>query len=234
MGKKKTEQDWRLVKQTLYEIDFTNTGPDEENKFLATLEAKLNNMDVTNRPSLALGKTFYSIANKQSEKKREEDRKKLQRAAFDNNPVIAPTVNTLNKQALFKKRQERQVVALEPHLKGKSVNLANNNKKLPHGCFSNSQMQPWYSNTKKMNPKVVVESRNNSLLEKTNETTSTNKLDNTQPSIKIKPVPKINLSSWEFPISNKDNLNELWCSSPQSKGTININTSNTPSPIKTT
>ena len=64
MGKKKTEQDWRLVKQTLYEIDFTNTGPDEENKFLATLEAKLNNMDVTNRPSLALGKTFYSIANK--------------------------------------------------------------------------------------------------------------------------------------------------------------------------
>ena len=64
---------------------------------------------IANRTSLALGKTFYSIANMTRKKQQDEERKRLLRlGAYDNNPVIAPTVHTLNKQALFKKRQEKQ------------------------------------------------------------------------------------------------------------------------------
>ena len=117
--KQKAEQDWRLVKQTLYELDFSQK--EEEKALLESIEARVNSMDntalrthnagsfIVNRPSLALGKTFFSLANMTRKKQQDEERKKLLRlGAYDNNPVIAPTVHTLNKQALFKKRQERQ------------------------------------------------------------------------------------------------------------------------------
>ena len=55
------------------------------------------------------------------------------RGAYENNPVIAPTVNTLNKQALFKKRQERQDRnnTLDTHLQGKGIgNHTNSNSQM--------------------------------------------------------------------------------------------------------
>ena len=79
---------------------------------------------------------------------------------------------------------------------------------------------------------IVGDSRNKSILEKTNDSIKTDILNTTHNSTKGLPKhkKKNNLASWEF-TANNDNPSELWCSSPQESTlrTIN-NTNNTPSP----
>ena len=129
------------------------------------------------------------------------------RGAYENNPVIAPTVNTLNKQALFKKRQEKQDRnnMIDSHLQGVGINHTS----------SNSQMQPWYPNVKNMNIVVEADSRNNSLLEKTNDSIMTDQLESSQTQNSLtKRKPHNNLASWELAATNGENSKELWCTSP--------------------
>lgn len=44
-GKKRADQDWRLVKQKLYEVDFGEPSPSEEKQSIDALEARLNGTD---------------------------------------------------------------------------------------------------------------------------------------------------------------------------------------------